>query len=143
MANWDEELNRVRAQVKGIAGLPKLTAKRAAKKIEGLIAEEFDRGADPYGNAWEPLAESTIARGRTNPPLTDTGDMRGSVQVTVYGTDIVASVDDPFPYHQAGTANMPARPILPTGATPDSWVAAVDESVDEELQAYEIFRRTA
>lgn len=141
MAN--DDLNKVVMQLQKLAGLPKLTARRCEKKFEGLVVQQFWDGVDPYGRRWAPLAESTRKRGRTPPPLTDNGDMLESLSIRVQGTSVELSMDTPFEYHQAGTGKMPARPIFPYEGLPESWVDAIEESVDEELAVYDLFSSVA
>ena len=134
MSNWDDSLNKIVQEVQSLSGLPKATTKRVATKIGRLIDQQFDDGVDPYGEPWAPKADGSPSH------LDDTGDMRASVDVSAQGTEVTASIDDPFPFHEAGTANMPARPILPYKGTPPAWEDAVDEAVNEELEASELFK---
>lgn len=138
--SWDDDLNSIMMQLDELRGLPKLTLRRAEKKIEAEIVQEFMDGVDPYGDRWAPLAPSTRARGRTGPPLTNDGDMLESLDITAKGDELTCSMDSPFPFHQAGTARMPARTIFPDGrGLPVSWEKAITDSVDEELETYELF----
>jgi hypothetical protein len=88
-------------------------AQAAAPRIRQAIDQQFATGTDPKGSPWAPLAPSTIARGRGNPPLTDTGAMRSSVAVTTDSGQIEVTIDEPAQYHQTGTSYMPQRAILP------------------------------
>ena len=113
--------------------LPDTTAE-LAPIIAREIEHEFDMGTDPYGQPWAPLAPSTIARGRHHPPLTDSGEMRGSVDVQPTARSITISIDSPYEYHQEGDGSrMPARKILPEGTLPQSWVDAADEAAQNAL----------
>jgi|GEM_PF-3730230 len=108
--------------------LPNKVAKiaaAAAPKIAKLLAKEFVAGTDPDGGAWAALAISTRARGRSAPPLTDSGAMRGSVEVVGRGLEIYATVESPAEFHQGGTGSMPARPILPDDSLPATWDTAI------------------
>jgi len=67
--------------------------------------------------------------------------MRGTVKVEPRGSDLVASVDDdPARFHQFGTKNMPARPVLPTVEVPSAWAEALDQAGAQVLKT--AFRNT-
>jgi phage gpG-like protein len=113
--------------------VPSRAAKSAAPKIRRLITEEFNRGEDPYGNAWAPLKPATLARGRRPPPLTDTRRLRRGIRVfPMAKAGIQITVDAPYAgFHQSGTSRMGARPILPKRGLPKKWRAAIERSVKE------------
>ena len=127
------DLGSLDAVVGALAGLRDLVpdiALEASIEIHETIQSEFVLGTDPYGETWAPLAPATLAKGRTPPPLTDTGAMRESLRVSVTEAAITASMDSPAGYHQDGTRYMPARPVLPDYARglPDAWRAAITEA---------------
>jgi len=118
---------------------------RIAPTIRSNIEAQFATGVNPYDTKWKPLAPYTLRKGRTPPPLTETGALRRSVKVTVSGytlrivaTDLVAGM------HQWGTrkklspmksvrrkgqvvatkvwgTHVPKRQILPDGRIPNKW----------------------
>lgn len=102
---------------------------------------EFDDGVDPYGDPWEPLADATTDRGRTPPPLTDTGAMRGSLSVRpMRGAGVQITIDHPAAPHQTGWSGPqgsgPARPILPArGELPIAWQDLIAEEIDRDVRA--------
>ena len=117
----------------GLEGLRDLVpeiALEASIEIFETIDSTFTLGADPYGETWAPLAPATLAKGRTPPPLTDTGAMRESLRVSVTQDAIVASLESPAGYHQNGTRYMPARPVLPDygRGLPDAWRQAITDA---------------
>lgn len=129
-------------RIADLASVPSRAAARVSREIEGLIQEQFDVGADPYGTAWAPLADSTVARGRTAPPLTDSGAMRGSLRVAPMAhAGVGVTISHPAAPHQTGwhgrQGSGPARPILPAGVMPARWAEAIEVAVTEE------FRRVA
>jgi len=138
MAN---EIHNIVIALGALADMPEIALRLAAPKIAASIAKQFDEGRDAYGNAWAPLSLSTIQKGRSPPPLTDTTKMRGTVKVEPRGADqLVAYVaDDPALFHQYGTKNMPARPILPTGEVPEAWANVIQESVEEVLKTLPLY----
>lgn len=118
--------------IKALAKVPSQIASSASGKIADLIEAEYASGSDPYGRGWADLADSTKARGRSAPPLTDTGAMRGSVEVKpMPWAGIQVTINDPAVHHQYGTVNMPQRAIYPNQAMPDTWKQAIQEAADE------------
>jgi hypothetical protein len=122
-----------------LARVPSRIAAKASVAVADLIEAEFAAGDDPYGDPWAPLAESTVARGRTPPPLTDEGDMRESVVVRpMRGSGIAITIDHPAAPHQTGWSGPrgdgPARPILPARSTlPESWKTAINGVARKEI----------
>jgi hypothetical protein len=133
-------LDSLVAAAERLAKVPALAAQRAADAIRELVGEEFDEGRDPYGTAWAPLADATLAKGRTEPPLTESGAMRASLNVYARGDGggVALTIDHPAAPHQDGWAGTqgrgPARPILPGHGLPDSWDAAIEQAVTEVIE---------
>lgn len=124
-------LAEVIGELEGMTDLADDIAIESSAAIEEAIDSQFTLGCDPYGTPWAPLAESTKRRhGRDNPPLTATGAMRGSVVVSADQGKIEVIIADPAGYHQDGTDNMPARPIIPSDARgiPPVWDAAIRDA---------------
>jgi hypothetical protein len=127
-------------RVADLARVPSRVAARVSGEIATLLDEEFSSGTDPYGTAWQQLAESTVARGRTAPPLTDTGAMRSGVRVApMRAAGVAITVPHPGAPHQTGWSGPQghgqARPILPArGALPDAWEAVIDEACEQEFR---------
>ena len=120
-----------------LATVPSRAAREASEDIQTLIDDEYSHGADPYGSAWAPLRPSTLATGRTPPPLTASSDMRDGTEVhPMSGAGIDVSIDEPYwVFHQTGTARMAARPILPDGTElPPSWVSAIAGACDAAVK---------
>jgi len=121
------------ASLRKLSSLPSQVAAGAAERIEAQIQDDFDNGVDPYGSTWAPLMPRTLAKGRSAPPLTETGAMRGSVSVQpMQGAGIAITIDDPATHHQYGTVDMEARPIFPNQRElPDTWQRAISDAADE------------
>ncbi len=140
-------LERLSQAAARLAQVPALAAKAVADGLYELLQDQFDAGTDPYGTAWEPLAESTLATGRHEPPLTDTRGLRESL--TVYararGGELSGGValsigrpGHPAAPHQTGwqgsQGDGPARPILPERAEiPATWRELIEEATDEAI----------
>jgi hypothetical protein len=127
-------------RIADLAEIPSRIAARVSPQIEALIVEEFAEGKDPYGSSWEPLAEATLDKGRTPPPLNDTGAMLGSLSVrTMRGAGIQITIDHPSAPHQTGwegpQGEGPARPILPArGELPIAYTEIVDREIKNEIR---------
>jgi hypothetical protein len=134
------QMGHLADRVADLAQVPSVAAARVSRQLQGLIQAEFDEGEDPYGTAWKPLAEATEARGRTNPPLTDTRAMRDSVAVRpLPSAGVGVTIDHPAAPHQTGwegtQGSGPARPILPARAElPEGWQDAIDRAVRDEMR---------
>lgn len=130
------ELASLQESLAQLADVPRKVAIVAAPKIAELIEAEFETGADPYGRAWAPLAASTVARGRTPPPLTDTRDLRDRTTVTPrpggragiqikMGRAYGQFHQTGFKIHNARGKRAPKRAILPDHGMPASWRKAI------------------
>ena len=118
-------------QVRALASVPTRAALRAAPGIRDLVENMFASGSDAYGEAWAPLAPSTLARGRRPPPLTDTGAMRGAVGVVPMAgvAGVLVSIPHPAGVHQTGSRRMPARQLMPSKGLPQSWREVLVDAV--------------
>jgi hypothetical protein len=137
-------LERLEGAAASLARVPALASLEVAKGIQELIGEEFSSGTDPYGTAWEPLADATLAKGRHEPPLTDTGGLHDSLNVYARrGGGVALSIGrpgHPAAPHQTGWSGKrgtgPARPILPERAEiPATWEFTIEEAVKVAVEA--------
>jgi hypothetical protein len=127
MATGDfRKLQLLKANLANLARVPSQAAREASDGINKSIQQEYDAGKDPYGKAWAPLRPATLAKGRTPPPLTASGKMRGKTLAKPLQS-IGIGLELPFPgvFHQKGTRKMRARPVLPYGGMPRAWTAAI------------------
>jgi hypothetical protein len=122
--------------------VPSRAAPMVATGIGDLIEQEFEEGRDPYGRAWAELTDATLAKRSqtTEPPLTDDGDMRRSVDVRPRaGAGIGITIDHPAAPHQTGwngpQGHGPARPILPGMKMPIAWRETIDAAVDATVRS--------
>ena len=125
------------ARLRELASVPSQAAKDASESISDLIQTEFDAGTDPYGKSWAPLRPATLKKGRHPPPLTDTHEMRDSIDVQpMKGAGIQITMNEtPAIFHQKGTVKMAKRPILPDGPRmPNTWVEAIAEATEDAVQ---------
>lgn len=123
--------------------VPEAAAREAAPKLTLLLQEQFDRGLDPYGRPWQPLAPRTLARGRRPPPLTDTGRLRGGTGAVARGggqpgIQLVAGAEygkfAQFGFRVRGKA-VPAREIFPTLGLPLAWALVIKNVMRRAVRA--------
>lgn len=130
------ELGRLAENLEKLSRVPSRAARKASEGIAEAIEAQFDAGVDPYGKAWAPLKPATLDKGRSPPPLTDSHDMRDSIEVRpARSAGIRITIGSEYAgFHQAGTRFMAQRPILPQGPMPKTWTAAIDEALDVEFE---------
>jgi phage gpG-like protein len=139
MSAWEgniSELGQLAENLDALSLVPSRAARRVSGKLHDLIVEEFARGEDPYGDAWAPLEEATIEKGREEPPLTDTGAMVESLEVKpMAGAGVSVSFGAEYAgFHHEGTVNMVARKVLPDDELPQSWNEAIYGAASEEAR---------
>lgn len=126
-----------------LAKVPSKIAKVAAPRLTDRLRSGFADGVDPYGNEWAPLAPRTLAKGRTPPPLTESGDLAGGTEVRPLrgaGLGLFApetlSRGAPASIHMTGDgAKLPARPYLPQYALPATWRAELQAIYSKLMRA--------
>jgi hypothetical protein len=103
--------------------VPSQISAKVADRIKKEILKGFTSGKDPYGGAWAPLRPATLAKGRTPPPLTDTGKGKRSIKVSpVSGAGVQVTVGKAYmKYHMTGTPIMVPRRFLPVNSLPKAW----------------------
>lgn len=135
------QIGQLADRVADLSTVPSRAARGVAFELDGFLQDEFVEGEDPYGVAWEELADATVERGRTPPPLTDSGDMRATAHVRPgAGAGIVMTVTARYaPPHQTGwhgpQGDGPARPMLPDREElPDAWQDAIERHVERAVR---------
>lgn len=119
-----------------LTAVPSQIAGGVADSITARLAAGYAAGTDPHGAAWAPLRPATLAKGRTPPPLTDTGVMAaGTLARATGGAGIALEAPDPAGIHFAGTAFMAARPPLPSNGLPATWRADIRDAVSKRAAA--------
>lgn len=123
------QIGRLEELLGKLAKIPSPVAKDVAPQISALVQKQFKEGTDPYGRPWRKLMRSTLNRGRTPPPLTDTGKLRDGTKAYAIGNAVHVVVGMPYGYfHQVGTRRMVARRILPQAGMPKAWNEALKTS---------------
>lgn len=123
-------IKRMKHAVSQLSRVPSRAAKEASDDIRRLLFEQFVAQTDAYGSQWTEHKTSTIRRHGEHPIGYLTGDMLDIDVVPTAGAGIVVMIPD-VPYLRfftGGRTGQPARPILPTGALPDSWAQAINEA---------------
>lgn len=97
--------------------------REAADNALSNVAEgELEKSEDAYdnektvlGTPWKPLAPETIRKKGHDTILVEEGDMRDSGYVNDHNNELVVDVgysDEKVAFHEFGTEDIPARPIL-------------------------------
>jgi hypothetical protein len=95
---------------------------KGAVELNKVVEIQFSQGVDPDGRSWTDLKASTLKKGRKPPPLTASGRMRRTARAVPSAKKITEKIPFPAPIHQAGSANMAARRMVPVGNfLPRSW----------------------
>lgn len=143
-----ERLARLREKLADARGLNLAASDYVAEEIDTELEAQYAGGFDPYNEGWAELAPSTLAGGRTPPPLTDTARMRrgsralpgvkglgGGVTVRVTRSGGNPAVPN---FHQEGTERMPARMIVPRAGEPlpPAWHSAVYRGAGRAVLAH-------
>jgi len=116
-----------------LSQVPSRVAADVASDFDGFIDECFAAAADPYGNSWEELAESTVERKGHTSILQETGNLRdetGAFPTKGAGIEFRSA---PYGFfHNAGTVSMTARKFLPDGdELPLQWTDAIAARLDD------------
>lgn len=140
--SWDGDISkmgRLATNVARLSRVPAVASRAVSDDLADAIEAEFHVGVDPYGEAWVPLAEATLAKGRTPPPLTDTGAMRRSTQVRpMPSAGVSITIPHPAQCHQTGwhgpRGDGPPRPVLPGRKFPALWAVIIDEAIEAAVK---------
>lgn len=105
----------------------------------GWMREQFTSEGEWGGDPWEPLTETYAARKEREFPgkgiLVATSDLRKAASTparTAFPNALILTIVDPkVEYHQEGTDDMPARPLVP-----EFLPAAAVVELDEAAQLY-------
>lgn len=117
------QLTRLREKLERLPEAIPEIRKEAATELAIVMERQFSEGTDPNGQPWAKLADSSLAKGRTPPPLTASGNMRGKTSVLPTVKGVTVKVPGPASFHQYGTVKMERRQILPESGTtlPPRW----------------------
>lgn len=125
-----------------LAYVPRRVAVIAAPRITKLLQAQFRAGKDPYGTPWKPLRPSTIAKGRRNPPLTDSRKLRDKTMASARPggrAGIVLKSGAPYgAFHQVGfrvgRTRVAPRRIFPQRGLPAEWSRVLAESTRQAVR---------
>jgi len=124
-----ESIGRLIKTIERLSDLPRAVAIEAAGPLTAELRKQFDSGTDPYGRPWAPLRPTTLAKGRHEPPLTDTGRLRDGSRAAVApggraGLRLMVGAKYGY-FHQVGfrvgRTTVPPRRILPQFGLPRAW----------------------
>lgn len=128
------QMGRLAQTLARLDQVPRMVSVYAAPMIEREIQKEFAQGRDPHGRKWKRLATGKPSH------LTETGKLRSNTRVRPMpgnraGLRIMfGSRAGIAGLHQTGTANMPARRILPDKGMPASWKTALERAHRRAMQ---------
>ncbi len=126
---WMGKLERT---IQELGRMPRKLSIAVAPQITTELRKQFDRGTDPYGRKWRKLSTGSPSY------LTKTGRLkRGTKAMPMAGGRAGVRIVVGAPYgifHQTGTANMPARRILPQQGMPASWRVAITREMRRLLK---------
>lgn len=117
--------------MRSLSKVPAQLARPIADDLNKEIQRGFDRGTDPYGKKWDGLKASTLARGRFNPPLTDTRAGRESVKIKpTGGAGLKMVIGKKYMVYHTQPKRSPRRHyvqrnFVPRDRLPDTWGAIV------------------
>lgn len=125
LARWSNKLRDLSSP-----GLMFEIADNQADVSLGLVAQEFGRESDPWGNRWAPKKKPDgrpILRGETNRLVS-----WRKAFVNQHGYRIESRA--PYSrYHQTGTRKMVARKMVPDGRLPPRWASELRGAAIERV----------
>lgn len=114
------------------------------KDLISLVYQGFERGMDPYGQKWAPIAPRSGEpnyRGSNTDPLIDSANLMSSWEYGVIksknGLLMSLFTDVPYaPYHQEGTEKIKQRMMVPdiSLGLPDDYSSAIIRAINEKLE---------
>ncbi len=123
----------VTAALRGLAEVPSRATKTAAPLLLARWRADWRAGKDPHGRAWAPLAPATINKGRTPPPMIETGGTLASAAVRpMRGAGLAITVGGFASLHMRANRHRPARPTVPTAGVPSSWRAIIAKAANDQ-----------
>lgn len=124
------ELRSLASRVDGLSEVPSRAAKRAIPELDASLQAEFSAGTDPYGAPWVSLSAATLRRGRSAPPLTDTGRMRATAKARAASrSGLAVTIAPPAQFLER------KRPMLPEHGEPPRWREIIEGAVEAEVKA--------
>jgi hypothetical protein len=121
------------AALRGLAEVPSRTTKAVAPLLLARWRADWRAGKDPHGRAWAALAPNTLAKGRTPPPMIETGGTLASTAVRpLKGSGLAITVGGFASLHMRSTTVRPARATVPTMGVPASWRGIIAKAAKEQ-----------
>ncbi len=117
--------------------IPSRIAREVSDGINAELADQFNAGTDPYGNAWDPLLPQTVRRKKGDARILRRTDALSSNTIAKpsQGAGVEISSVEYGMRHQGGTVHMVARPILPDGEElPEAWQEVIEKASEKAVR---------
>lgn len=106
-----------------------------AKPLTLQLQRGFESGTNPYGAPFAQLTAGSIRRGRTPPPLTETGALKASAVLIPTPSGLIRHLGPYYGfYHMAGTKWMVKRRYFPDAGLPSAWLDIIDHEYKRILK---------
>ena len=133
------DVSPLRAKLRAIGSVAaaRMAARSGANAAVQQVGLAFRTEGAHYGAKWAPRKASTVKARTPKPILRDTGTLMKSFFVADGGGDAFA-VATPVryaKYHETGTSEMPARPVMPFDKDGNPRSPAVERAVRRAMEA--------
>lgn len=125
-ASWSAPLNAFSGKLTALAKLPQEVAETVEDELKKQVQADFNRGKDPYGEAW-----TKRKKAYPWPIMRKSKTTLNSYAFNAKGKTIVARNTSPWAkYHQKGTSTLPIRMVLPEGGVlPKTWNRIISKQI--------------
>ncbi len=124
------KLAQMRERLGRMVGVPDMVAKEVAPQCKSLVEQGFATKKDPYGAAWKPIKQNTIARG-TESALVRTGRMRDGIDVLPFGAKLRILLGQFYARFHISTGR---RTLPKAGQLPDPWGVVISKAAEAAFQ---------
>ena len=132
-------MHTVAKSLRALSRVPAQASRDAAASLRTVVRQQTDAEVDPYGKSWAPLLPSTVRRKHGDTRiLRRTDRMLDSLTIEPSsGAGLHVTIDAPYSaFHQIGTRDMVARPLLPYREVPDTWRRAIADAMDRAFERW-------
>jgi len=136
VGGWKLPAKLARA-AQALAGIPARAAGPIAVALNERVLDTYRNEQDPYGNAWAPLAASTVRRKHGNTVILYRSGASGADcgARAIAGAGVAVWAGGAAKYHQEASGSRPARPVLPDRGLPPKWRADIAAVLGKQYAA--------